>query len=64
MIDRIETAIATVIAIEETVKKRQFPAWDQASLEERPELNERFRICVANVVRVYCAQYRNKELDL
>lgn len=60
MCSRIETAIATVLAIEEAVKARQFPAWDETSLEERPALNERFRRCVANVVRVYCAQYEQE----
>ena len=53
---QIQLAIEVVVEIEEQVKERFFPAWDSSAFGEKHRpVTERFRVCVNNVVAVYCA---------
>lgn len=59
--DLIADAVGIVRLIEEEVKSRLFPAWDEDMLEHHSSLQVRYRACVDNAVRVYCA-HQNVEV--
>lgn len=61
---RIAEAIDTVREIEEVVRQMQFPAWDASTINEHPDINSRFRVCVDRVVRIYCAHTSLPFIDL